>query len=160
MTLFWFFAFFFLSGMCSVMYEVIWLRLGMAHFGVTTPLISIFLSIFMAGLGLGGGAANAVPTGARFGGAPTGVGGGIGGGGGGGGIGGILTGSTSNAELTTALRSNASSYTWAAATVSANQAAGYQLAPVVKIVLFVVPYTGMPSVQAVTATTELGWLCD
>lgn len=53
MRLRWFFLFFFLSGLCSVLYEVIWLRLAMAHFGVTTPLISIFLSIFMAGLGIG-----------------------------------------------------------------------------------------------------------
>jgi len=53
MRLRWFFLFFFLSGLCSVLYEVVWLRLGMAHFGVTTPLISIFLSIFMAGLGIG-----------------------------------------------------------------------------------------------------------
>jgi spermidine synthase len=48
-----FFVFFFLSGLCSLLYEVIWLRLGMAQFGVTTPLVSIFLSIFLAGLGLG-----------------------------------------------------------------------------------------------------------
>lgn len=49
----WFFVFFFFSGFCSLLYEVIWLRLGMAHFGVTTPVVSIFLSLFMAGLGLG-----------------------------------------------------------------------------------------------------------
>lgn len=49
----WFFFFFFFSGFCSLLYEVIWVRLGMAHFGVTTPIISIFLSLFMAGLGLG-----------------------------------------------------------------------------------------------------------
>lgn len=49
----WFFFFFFLSGLCSVLYEVIWLRLGMAKFGVTSALISIFLSIFLAGLGIG-----------------------------------------------------------------------------------------------------------
>src|SRR5207248_1188405 len=49
----WFFLFFFFSGLCSLMYEVIWLRLGMAQFGVTTALISLFLSIFLAGLGLG-----------------------------------------------------------------------------------------------------------
>ncbi|HWX54417.1 MAG TPA: hypothetical protein VN176_07475 [Verrucomicrobiae bacterium] len=49
----WFFAFFFFSGFCSLLYEVIWLRLGMAHFGVTTPVVSIFLSLFMAGLGIG-----------------------------------------------------------------------------------------------------------
>ncbi len=49
----WFFVFFFFSGFCSLLYEVIWVRLGMAHFGVTTPVVSIFLSLFMAGLGLG-----------------------------------------------------------------------------------------------------------
>ncbi len=49
----WFFLFFFFSGFCSLLYEIIWVRLGMAHFGVTTPVISIFLSLFMAGLGLG-----------------------------------------------------------------------------------------------------------
>src|SRR6266436_8183167 len=49
----WFFAFFFISGFCSVLYEIIWLRLAMAQFGVTTALTSIVLSMFMAGLGLG-----------------------------------------------------------------------------------------------------------
>ena len=49
----WYFAFFFLSGYCSLVYEVVWLRLAMARFGVTTPLVSIVLSLFMAGLALG-----------------------------------------------------------------------------------------------------------
>jgi spermidine synthase len=49
----WFFGFFFVSGFCSLVYEVVWLRLAMAKFGVTTPMVSIVLSIFMAGLGLG-----------------------------------------------------------------------------------------------------------
>ncbi|WP_109487713.1 hypothetical protein [Occallatibacter savannae] len=49
----WFFAFFFLSGFCSILYELVWLRLTMAEFGVTTALTSIVLSMFMAGLGLG-----------------------------------------------------------------------------------------------------------
>jgi spermidine synthase len=49
----WFFAFFFVSGFCSLVYEVVWLRLSMAKFGVTTPMVSIVLSVFMAGLGLG-----------------------------------------------------------------------------------------------------------
>ena len=49
----WFFAFFFISGFCSLVYEVVWLRLAMAKFGVTTPMVSIVLSVFMAGLGLG-----------------------------------------------------------------------------------------------------------
>lgn len=48
-----FFVFFFLSGFCSLVYQVVWLRVAMADFGVTTPLISIVLSVFMAGLALG-----------------------------------------------------------------------------------------------------------
>src|ERR1700730_2078960 len=48
-----FFGFFFLSGFCSLVYQVVWLRVAMAAFGVTTPMISIILSIFMAGLALG-----------------------------------------------------------------------------------------------------------
>jgi len=46
-------VFFFLSGFCSLVYQVVWLRLAMADFGVTTALVSIVLSIFMAGLALG-----------------------------------------------------------------------------------------------------------
>jgi spermidine synthase len=48
-----FFVFFLTSGFCSLVYEVVWLRLAMAQFGVTTPLVSIVLSVFMAGLALG-----------------------------------------------------------------------------------------------------------
>ncbi|MGH2717810.1 MAG: ArnT family glycosyltransferase, partial [Actinomycetota bacterium] len=67
-------------------------------------------------------------------------GGGAGGGGGGGGPsgggaggggaspGGILGASTPSAALTEAVEADASRYTWVAATVSSNQAAGYQLA--------------------------------
>ncbi len=49
----WYFGFFFVSGFCSLVYEVVWLRLAMAQFGVTTPLVSMVLSIFMAGLSFG-----------------------------------------------------------------------------------------------------------
>jgi hypothetical protein len=42
--------------------------------------------------------------------------------------GGLLEGSTSSAAITTLLRTGADSYTWAAAVVGANPAAGYQLA--------------------------------
>ena len=49
----WYFIFFFISGFCSVLYELVWLRLSMAQFGVTTAMVSIVLSVFMAGLGLG-----------------------------------------------------------------------------------------------------------
>jgi 4-amino-4-deoxy-L-arabinose transferase-like glycosyltransferase len=45
-----------------------------------------------------------------------------------GGMGGLLDATTPSSELVAALRANASSYTWAAATVGANNAAGYQLA--------------------------------
>ena len=49
----WYFSFFLASGFCSILYELIWLRLAMAQFGVTTPMVSIVLSSFMAGLGAG-----------------------------------------------------------------------------------------------------------
>jgi spermidine synthase len=49
----WYFGFFFVSGFCSILYELVWLRLAMAQFAVTTALISITLSAFMIGLGLG-----------------------------------------------------------------------------------------------------------
>ena len=47
------FAFFFVSGACSLVYQVVWLRLAMAAFGVTTPMVSIVIATFMAGLALG-----------------------------------------------------------------------------------------------------------
>ncbi|MGA3071100.1 MAG: fused MFS/spermidine synthase [Terracidiphilus sp.] len=49
----WCFGFFVVSGFCGLVYEVVWLRLAMASFGVTTALVSIVISMFMAGLGLG-----------------------------------------------------------------------------------------------------------
>ena len=52
----WYFVFFVVSGFCSLVYEIVWLRLSMASFGVTTALVSIVVSMFMAGLGLGHGA--------------------------------------------------------------------------------------------------------
>ncbi len=57
--MFWYFIFFFISGFCSVLYELVWLRLSMAQFGVTSAMISIVLSVFMAGLGLGSWASGA-----------------------------------------------------------------------------------------------------
>lgn len=56
----WYFAFFLVSGFCSLVYEVVWLRLAMAKFGVTTPLVSIVLSTFMAGLAIGSMAGGAI----------------------------------------------------------------------------------------------------
>ena len=49
----WYFLFFFVSGFCGILYEIVWLRLAMAQFGVTSALVAIVLSMFMAGLGLG-----------------------------------------------------------------------------------------------------------
>ncbi len=49
----WFFIFFVISGFCSLVYQIAWLRLAMAGFGVTTTSVSLFLSIFMAGMALG-----------------------------------------------------------------------------------------------------------
>lgn len=51
------FAFFFVSGACSLVYQVVWLRLAMAAFGVTAPMVSIVIATFMAGLALGSWAA-------------------------------------------------------------------------------------------------------
>lgn len=48
-----FFAFFLISGCCSLLYEVVWLRLAMAQFGVTITMTSTVISVFMAGLGVG-----------------------------------------------------------------------------------------------------------
>jgi len=49
----WFFLFFLISGFCSLVYQVVWLRLSMAEFGVTTMVTSMVLSVFMLGLALG-----------------------------------------------------------------------------------------------------------
>ena len=56
----WYFVFFFVSGFCGILYEIVWLRLSMALFGVTSALVSIVVSMFMAGLGLGSWASGRV----------------------------------------------------------------------------------------------------
>ena len=53
----WYFGFFFVSGFCRILYELVWLRPAMARFSVTKALVSIVLSAFMFGLGLGSWAA-------------------------------------------------------------------------------------------------------
>jgi predicted membrane-bound spermidine synthase len=55
-----FFAFFLASGFCSLLYQVVWLRLAMASFGVTAPMVAIVVSVFMAGLALGSWGAGAL----------------------------------------------------------------------------------------------------
>ena len=47
------FLLFFWSGFCSLLYQVVWVRMAFAHFGVITPVLSVVLSVFMLGLGLG-----------------------------------------------------------------------------------------------------------
>jgi hypothetical protein len=78
----------------------------------------------------GGGTPNFGGTATGTGGFPTGgfPGGGFGRAGGGIGGGGFLNASSSNPALTKLLKANASRYTWVAATVNSNSAAGYQLA--------------------------------
>jgi spermidine synthase len=44
------FALFFLSGFCGLTYQVVWVRLALASFGVITPVLSIVISVFMLGL--------------------------------------------------------------------------------------------------------------
>ncbi|WP_410621896.1 glycosyltransferase family 39 protein [Amycolatopsis sp. cmx-8-4] len=66
--------------------------------------------------------------GGGFGGGPGGAPGGFGGGGRGGGPGSLLTTTLPGAQLTALLKQDAAKYTWTAATVLSNAAAGYQLA--------------------------------
>ncbi|MBM3974997.1 MAG: hypothetical protein FJ301_12950 [Planctomycetes bacterium] len=47
------FLLFVVSGFCGLVYQVVWLRLAFAAFGIVTPVLSILLSAFMAGLALG-----------------------------------------------------------------------------------------------------------
>ncbi len=47
------FLLFFLSGFCSLAYQVIWTRMAFAAFGIITPVLSVVLSVFMLGLAIG-----------------------------------------------------------------------------------------------------------
>lgn len=47
------FAVFVASGFCGLLYQVIWLRLAFAAFGIITPVLSVVVSVFMFGLALG-----------------------------------------------------------------------------------------------------------
>jgi len=49
----WLPVFFFLSGFCALVYQIVWMRLAYASFGITTPVLSVVLSVFMTGLALG-----------------------------------------------------------------------------------------------------------
>lgn len=55
------FELFFVSGFCGLLYQVVWLRLAFAAFGIITPVVSVVVSVFMLGLGAGAwGAGRAV----------------------------------------------------------------------------------------------------
>lgn len=47
------FELFFLSGFCGLLYQVVWVRLAFASFGIITPVISVVISVFMLGLACG-----------------------------------------------------------------------------------------------------------
>ncbi len=47
------FLLFFVSGFCSLVYQVVWTRLAFASFGIITPVLSVVLSVFMLGLAIG-----------------------------------------------------------------------------------------------------------
>lgn len=47
------FVCFFLSGFCGLLYQIVWLRLAYASFGIVTPVLSVVVSMFMAGLCIG-----------------------------------------------------------------------------------------------------------
>src|SRR5882672_8284539 len=47
------FLLFFVSGFCSLVYQVVWTRLAFASFGIITPVLSVVLSVFMLGLSVG-----------------------------------------------------------------------------------------------------------
>jgi len=47
------FLLFFLSGFCGLLYQIVWVRMAYASFGVITPVLSVVISVFMLGLSLG-----------------------------------------------------------------------------------------------------------
>ncbi len=47
------FGIFVASGFCGLLYQVVWLRLAFAAFGIITPVLSVVISVFMFGLAVG-----------------------------------------------------------------------------------------------------------
>src|SRR5438552_2254037 len=47
------FALFFLSGFSGLVYQVVWMRMAFASFGIILPVLSVVISVFMLGLALG-----------------------------------------------------------------------------------------------------------
>jgi spermidine synthase len=54
------FVLFFLSGFCSLVYQMVWTRLAFASFGIITPVLSVVISVFMLGLSIGSWAAGRI----------------------------------------------------------------------------------------------------
>src|SRR5262245_28626950 len=47
------FLLFLVSGFCGLLYQVVWMRMAFASFGVITPVLSVVVSVFMGGLFVG-----------------------------------------------------------------------------------------------------------
>src|SRR5437667_8615474 len=47
------FLLFFLSGFSGLVYQVVWTRMAFASLGIITPVLSVVISVFMAGLSVG-----------------------------------------------------------------------------------------------------------
>src|SRR6266404_7268925 len=47
------FLLFFVSGFCSLVYQLVWTRMAFASFGIITPVLSVVISVFMLGLSVG-----------------------------------------------------------------------------------------------------------
>ncbi len=47
------FSLFFLSGFSGLVYQVVWVRMAFAAFGIIAPVLSVVVSVFMLGLSLG-----------------------------------------------------------------------------------------------------------
>jgi spermidine synthase len=47
------FFLFLISGFCGLLYQVVWVRMAYASFGVITPVLSVVISVFMLGLSIG-----------------------------------------------------------------------------------------------------------
>ena len=54
------FLLFFVSGFCGLLYQLVWIRLAYASFGIITPVLSVIISVFMLGLSLGAWAGGAL----------------------------------------------------------------------------------------------------
>jgi len=47
------FFLFFVSGFCGLLYQIVWVRIAFASFGVILPVMSVVISVFMLGLSAG-----------------------------------------------------------------------------------------------------------